>query len=165
MRKNRHKGRILTVRMGEKPTPERRRQNGGVISEIVDRGAGDRILVKRYRAVWECPLDVYLDREVITEPEYRAGQKFRNAYFRAVLGIKVDDIGTGNEGDREMAMLSPIYSDRLLCDAYEALSPKQKAIVVSVCGHDEVAGETARLKTLHRGLEKLCDVWKISSLV
>ncbi|MDX2028235.1 MAG: hypothetical protein SFW62_06335 [Alphaproteobacteria bacterium] len=164
MQKKRHKPRIATVRIGEKPTPERRNQNGGVISEIVDRGAGDKILVKRYRAVWECPLDTYLCRRVISEQEYRAGLKFRHAYFRAVLGIKVDNIGSGSGGDREMAMLTPIYSERLLNDAYEALSFKQKEIVISVCGHDEVVGETAKLKTLHRGLERLCDVWKIREL-
>jgi len=164
MSKKQRKRRILTVRIGETPTPERRRHNGGVVSEIVDRDVSDRILIKRYKAVWECPLDTYLGRRAISEAEHRAGQKFRHAYFRAVLGIKLDDIGTGSEGDYEMAVLTPVYSQRLLRDAYEALSPKQKAIVISVCGHDEVAGETARLKTLHRGLEKLCDVWKINGL-
>lgn len=158
------KARILTVRIGERPSPERQFRNGGVVSEIVDRDVSDKILIRRYKAVWECPLDTYLARSAISEPEHRAGLKFRHAYFRAVLGIKVDDIGSGSEGDREMAYLTPIYSQRLLRDAYEALSRHQKAIVINVCGHDQVAGETAKLKTLHRGLEKLCEVWKINNL-
>ena len=165
MSKKPKKPRILTVRIGETPTPERRHHNGGVVSEIVDRDISDKILIRRYKAVWECPLDTYLERNAISEPEHRAGLKFRHAYFRAILGIKVDDIGSGSEGDREMAYLTPIYSQRLLQDAYEALSPQQKAIVINVCGHDQVAGETARLKTLHRGLERLCEVWKINDLM
>jgi hypothetical protein len=63
-----------------------------------------------------------------------------------------------------MASLTPIYSERLIGQAYEALSPKQKAIIVDVCGHDECAGETAKFKTLLRGLTKLCEVWKINEL-
>jgi hypothetical protein len=164
MAKKPGKPRILTVRIGETPTPERRFHNGGVASEVVDRDVSHTILIKRYKAMWECPLDAYLLRNAISEPEHRAGIKFRNAYFRAVLGIKVEDIGSGGEGDREMAALMPVYSERLLRDAYKALSPKQKAMVINVCGHDQVAGETARLKTLHRGLEKLCEVWKINNI-
>jgi len=164
MSKRYRKGRILTVRIGETSTPERRRHNGGVKAEIVDRDISDQILIKRYKAVWECPLDTYLERNVISAPEHKAGLKFRHAYFRAVLGIRVDDLGTGCRGDVEITALMPIHSERLLNDAFAVLSPKQKAIVIDVCGHDEVAGDTPRMKTLHRGLEKLCDLWKISGL-
>jgi len=164
MAKKQKKARILTVRAGEAPTPERRFHNGGVVSEIVDRDISHSILVKRYKAAWECPLDAYLIRGAITEPEHRAGVKFRNAYLRAVLRLRIEDIGTGCRGSADMAALTPIYSQRLLNDAYSALSTKQRAILISVCGHDEVAGATPRLKTLHRGLEKLCEVWKINKI-
>jgi hypothetical protein len=164
MSKKYRKNRILTVRIGETPTKERRNHNGGVIAEIADRDSAHRILIKRFRAVWECPLDKYRDDMAISLAEHQAGLKFKNAYYRAVLGIKVSDIGSGCKGDWEMASLTAVYSERLLIEAYQALSPKQKAIVINVCGHDEVAGTTARLKTLHRGLMKLCNVWKISDL-
>jgi hypothetical protein len=153
------KNRILTVRIGETPTQERRSHDGGVKAEIVDRDISDKVLIKRYRAVWECPLDTYLDRAAISPPEHRVGQKFRRAYFRAVFGIRVEDVGSGCEGDFEMSMLTPIYSQRILKQAYEALSLKQKEIVINVCGHDEVAGSTAKVKTLHRALERLTDLW------
>jgi hypothetical protein len=164
MSKKQRKTRISTVRIGEVPTPERRRHNGGVACENVDRDVNGRVLVKRYKSVWDCPLDAYRSRDVITETEHHAGLKFRYAYFRAVLGIRVEDIGSGSKEDTEMAFLSPIYSERLLNEAYEALSPKQKDIVIDVCGHDECAGETAKLKTLHRALEKLCEIWEINGL-
>ena len=164
MSQNRRKTRITTVRIGEAPTQERRRQNGGVTHEAVDRDKHGRVLIRRYKSVWDCPLDTYRDRQVISAPEYEAGSKFRHAYFRAVLGIKVDDVGAGSCGDKEMAVLTPIYSERLLKEAYEALSEHQKAIIIDVCGHDECAGETAKLKTLHRGLERLCEIWKINEL-
>lgn len=164
MAKKHKKQRITTVRIGDKPTQERQNHNGGVEAETVDRGVNGKILVKRYKAVWECPLDAYLGRGAISELEHLAGLKFRNAYLRAVLRLKIADIGAGCRGDLEMAALTPIYSEKLLNDAYAALSPKQKAIVIDVCGHDEVAGDTAKMKTLHRGLEKLCDVWKINQL-
>ena len=146
------------------PTDERRKQNGGVSSEIINRDKNGKPLTKRYKSVWDCPLDVYLDRSVIDVSEHAAGYKFRHAYFRAVLGIRVSDIGSGNQGDKEMAVITPIYSERLLSEAYEALTPEQKTIVISVCGHDECAGKTAKLQTLHRGLERLRHLWKISEV-
>jgi hypothetical protein len=80
------------------------------------------------------------------------------------LGLKIEDVGSGSKGDMEMAFLSPLYSEILLKEAYKALSAKQKDIVIDVCGHDECAGATAKLKTLHRGLEKLCEIWEINGL-
>ena len=165
MSKKRHKTRISSVRIGETPTRERRHHNGGVVSEIIDRDVSGNILIKRYKSVWDCPLDAYLDRAVISESEHEAGYKFRYAYFRAVLGIRVADVGSGNKGDPEMAFLNPLYSTRLLNEAYEALSPKQAAIIINVCGHDEVAGDTDRLQTLRRGLKKLCKLLKINEIV
>ena len=161
MKGKHYRDRIATVRVGEAPTPERRNQNGGIKAEIVDRDVSDRVLVKRYKAVWECPLDTYFDHDTISAPEHHAGQKFRRAYFRAVFGIHVEDIGSGCEGDPEMGILTPLYSERLIKQACSVLSPKQKEVVINVCGYDEVAGSTAKVKTLHRALERLCEIWEI----
>ena len=100
MSKRQHKKRVHAVRIGESPTPERRRQNGGVNAEVVDRDVTGQILIQRYKAFADCPLDIYFLRGQLTEAEYKAGIKFRNAYFRAVLRIKVDDIGSGCHGSR-----------------------------------------------------------------
>src|SRR6202044_1104230 len=73
------------IKIGAIPTKERRRQNGGVFSEVIDRDANGKVFMKRYRAVWECPLDVYRDQKVINDREYRAGLRFHEAYYGAVI--------------------------------------------------------------------------------
>ena len=161
MKKRRQKNRATSVRTGETPTQERRRQNGGFTVEVIDRDVENRILIQRYRALSESPLDAYCLRNALTGAEYKAGVKFRQAYFRAVLKIKVNDMGEGAKGDVEISALTPIYSEKLLREAYEAISPKQKAVIIAVCGHDEYLGDTYKIQTLHRGLEKLVDLWKL----
>jgi hypothetical protein len=162
MAKRKHKGRITAVRTGETPTPERRLQHGGVSAEVIDRDNRGKVLMHRFKAIAECPLDAYWQRGHLTEAEYKAGTKFRHAYFRAILRIQVEDKGSGAHGDPEMSMIAPIYSEQILREAYVVLSPLQKAVIVAVCGHDEWAGGTPKIKTLHRGLERLVDLWKLA---
>lgn len=162
MAKRKHKSRVLTVRSGDSPTPERRAQNGGVAKEVTDRDCRGNALMYRFKAVADCPLDAYFQRGHLTETEYKASMKFRHAYLRAILRVKVQDIDSGSRGDPEMAALMPIHSERILNEAYAVLSSAQKALIISVCGHDEWAGGFYKLQTLHRGLEKLADLWKLS---
>ncbi len=49
---------------GGMPTKERHYQNGGVTFDVIDHD--HKILVKRYRAVWECPLDAYMEQGAIS---------------------------------------------------------------------------------------------------
>jgi hypothetical protein len=149
---------IRSVRSGTTPTPERRRQHGGVIKEVVDRDAEGNVLIQRYKAAFECPLDAYRLKDKITESEHRAGIKFRHAYMRAVLKIRVEDIGSGSHGSYDMAALLPIHSERVLNEAYSVLTPQQKAAVIAVCGHDERPNRDY-FQTLHRGLEILAVLW------
>src|SRR5580698_4359490 len=144
MSKRKRKHKAHAVRVDETPTPERRLQNGGVVAEVIDRDVEGQILIQRYRALHESPLDAYFLRQKISEAEYKAGIRFRHAYFRAVLKIQVDDLGEGAKGDVEISRLGPIYSEKLLREAYEAVSPAQKTAIITVCGHDEYLGDTYR---------------------
>lgn len=159
MAKHKRKNRVRTIRIGETPTPERRHHNGGVVSEAVDRGANDQILILRYKAIAECPLDIYYVKNRISEAEYKTALRFRHAYFRGVLDLKVGGIGGGDQGAVGLGPLAVIYSRELLDQAYKALSASQKAAVISVCGHDEWAGTTAKVKTLCRALQELAKLW------
>ncbi len=162
MSKRRYKKKAISIRVGELATKERRRQHGGVRTEIVDRSVDNKAIVKRHRAIAECTLDRYFLRELISEAEYEAGMKFRHAYLRAVLRIKVDDVGVGAHGDLEMSALMVIKSEKLLREAYGVLSLAQQTVIIAVCGFDEWAGGAYRLETFHRGLEKLIDLWKLA---
>ena len=159
MAKRRHRRKVHTVRIGETPTPERRKRNGGVVSEVVDRDVSGDIVMLRYKAVAECPLDVYYLEGRITEAEYKAAYNFRFAYFRGVLGFRVEQIGAGAHGEVGMESVNTIYSRELLDKAYRVLSTKQKSVTISVCGHDEWAGKTAKMNTLRRALERLAALW------
>jgi len=162
MVKRRNKSKILTARSGETPTPERYRQNGGVTKEIAASDNNGHALLHRFRATADCPLDAYFQRGKLSEPLYRAGTRFRHAYFRVVLRVvHVEGTGCGTHGDPEAEFLTPVYSERLLREAYGILSPKQKTIIIAVCGHDEWAGGAVNLKTLLRGLEQMSRLWKM----
>jgi hypothetical protein len=162
MAKRKHNKKLLPARVGEAPTPERRRQGSGIVAEVIDRDGGGKVLMHRFKAAADCPLDSYILRGNLTQAEYRAGIKFRHAYLRGVLRVHVEDIGSGAHGDPEQAALTPIYSERALREAYEVLSARQKAIVIAVCGHDEWAGGTVNIKTLQRGLGMMADLWKLN---
>ena len=143
------------------PTKERRKQNDGVIAEPVDRDLSGKAIIVRYKTRYASMLDRYLCLSRIDETEYRAGIRFQHAYLRAVLRIRVADIGGGGQGDPEMAALIVIKSEKLLKEAYSVLTEKQKAIVISVCGHDDFAGDSYRLETLQRGLRQLSKIWRL----
>lgn len=161
MAKRKHKTKVQSIRTGESPTQERRVQNGGVVKEVTDRDCKGNALTYRFKAVADCPLDAYFLRGNLTGPEYEAGMKFRRAYLRSILHVRAQDTDSGSHGDPEMAALMPVYSERILQEACETLSPAQKTVVISVCGYDEWAGGSYKLQTLHRGLEKLAILWKI----
>jgi len=147
------------IRHGLAPTCERKRQQGGVLKETVDRDARGNVLIERYKAAFECRLDEYRLRDKINEDEYRVGIKFRHAYMRAVLKIQVEDIGSGCHGSYDMGALLPIHSERILREAYSVLSPSQKTAIIAVCGHDERPRDKDHFQTFRRGLEILTELW------
>lgn len=162
MSKRRHKKKPSAIRHGELATKERQRQNSGVISEVVDRDYSGKIYIKRHKSNSDCVLDGYKWLGKISATEHQAGMKFRCAYLRAVLRVNVDDRGSGCQGDYEMSAIIVPFSEQLLRDAYAVLSPAQKAVVLTVCGHDDVVGDTYRFDTFHRALEVLIKLWRIA---
>ncbi|MEJ0061656.1 MAG: hypothetical protein WDO70_00245 [Alphaproteobacteria bacterium] len=162
MAKYKRRKKIPAILTGDASTPERQRRNGGIAREVIARDNHGEAMMFRFKAAIDCALDAYFQRGVLTQTEYMAGMKFRHAYLRAVLKVRVEDIDSGSHGDPEMSFLTPIYSERVLREAYETMSAKQKAVIVAVCGHDEWAGGTSKLKILHRGLEKLAGIWKLA---
>jgi len=161
MKKTKNKKKAAPIQMGEKPTPERRQQNGGVVQETLGREANDKATLKRHRARMECALDAYLLKGKITLAEHQAGMRFRQAYLRAVLKIRVEDNGAGSHGDPEMAFIAVPASEQTLCKAYEVLTSTQKKAVIQICGHDEWGGTTRLVETLHRALEQLATLWHL----
>jgi len=161
MSKRKHKKKPSAIRHGERATKERQRQRGGVTNEVVDRDYSGRIYIKRHKANDECMLDSYKWLAKISPTEHQAGMKFRCAYLRSVLRVNVDDRGSGCKGDYEMAALIVPFSEQLLREAYAVLSPAQKAVILTVCGHDDVVGDTYRFDTFHRALNILIKLWGI----
>jgi len=161
MAKRRKAKRRLPVRQGARATMELCEKYGGVITEVIDRDLRGNPYMLRDRVRIECTLDFYFWKGNLTQSEYDAGLKFRRAYQRAVLRVKVEDPAASGPYDPEMAMLMVPISEELLRAAYEEMSQAQKRIVIDVCGHDKYAGTTDRVQTLHRGLEKLATLWKL----
>ncbi|MFY9286903.1 MAG: hypothetical protein WAO98_00205 [Alphaproteobacteria bacterium] len=142
-------------------TKERRKQNGGVISEAIHERSADKTYIRRHRALFECALDGYLWYGKIEPNEYEAGMKFRRAYLRYVMNVRVDDYGSGAHGDRDMAALTPIISQQILRDAASVLSDAQRKLVMHVCGDNFRAGDGDKIETLRRGLKVLAKHWNI----
>ena|GEM_PF-1950620 len=170
MAKRRHKKRPLPVRFGALATQERCRQLGGVTTEIIDRDSSGKASMKRHRVRIECMLDYYFIEDRIDEAEYRAGMKFRQLYLRVVHKIKMTNLSNpylmeAHRADPEGATLAGLYSERLLYEAYDVLSPEQQSVVRRVCGYDEYAGGRAKIQTLRRGLKKLADHWSLSHAI
>jgi hypothetical protein len=159
MAKHSHKTRYTTVKIGVGPTKERRRHNGGVMVEIIDRAAGGKALIKRFRAVWECPLDVYRDAKVINEAEHRAGLKFRQAYFQSVIRPRTT-YGRINSNDNR----TPTHSDKLLKEAYMELPSENRDVVIAVCGHDQIIWSQKALDKLRKGLGHLAMQWDMMAI-
>ena len=84
--------------------------------------------------------------------------KVSHAYMRAVLKVRVEDIGSGSHGSYDMGALLPIYSEKIVKEAYSVLSTQQKTNVLAVCGHDELRDKD-RFQTFKRGLGILVELW------
>jgi len=150
------KERKYAVYVGEKPSKERCRQQGGVVPEIIDRDYHDRIQVRRYKARYECVLDAYLKAKVITKAEHRAGIIFRRAYHNAVILRRkaYNHIGIRAMPDK------PSHSDLVLREAYRTLSPHNKGAIIDICGFGHIIYDKAKIDCFKKGLEQLVLCWK-----
>jgi len=150
--------RTALIKSGKIPTPERRRHNGGVYAEIIHRDAKSPVLVKRYRAVWECPLDAYRDLGVITKAQHRAGLKFRRIYYASVMCRAANDRMGPVDADLRIPRLK-----RVLNTAYRRLPFPHREAVIDACGHNLVIIDLAKLERLKRGLDQLVELWRMTA--
>lgn len=158
MTKRNRKLRIVAIRAGVAPTPERRKQHGGVITEVVDRDISGKVLVKRYRAAWECPLDAYRNKGLIGQKEYAAGLIFRQAYFSSVLSKAAAYSRTAIASNTRLSI-----GEKILRAAYRKLSPHNKGSIIDICGHDLPAQDYVKLDRLKNGLGELAELWQAAA--
>ncbi|MDE1902132.1 MAG: hypothetical protein KGI37_10920 [Alphaproteobacteria bacterium] len=159
MQKQQSEKSLLSVIIGIEPTKERHHQNGGLIKKAV-RVGNNEFLINKYRAVWECPLDVYRDTNAISKTEYRAGMWFRRAYYGAVLSQRRDLRPTSHEA----ATMEPTMHDRLLNEARAALPSDQITVVTGVCGHSQLTYSPHALEKLRKGLGHLAVRWNMAAV-
>jgi hypothetical protein len=153
--------RSMVVRMNEVATPERKKQMGGVVNDYEADGPKSRVMLLRHRARTECVLDVYRLQGKIDIEEFEAGMRFRIAYLCKAEGIKTRDSmdGITVSGDYITELERMTWAEGTLKEAYGELSHFQALIITHVCGTDQIAGSTARLQTLKRGLSVLAKLW------
>lgn len=159
---SKHKGRNRTsgIKTGMVPTKERHQHSGGVTADAVELDNQGKALMYRYRAVWDCPLDAYKDMNVITEPEYQSGLRFRQAYYRAVLSRRAGyERLNSHPADTK---LTP--SERVLRDAYRIIPSYNKGTIIDICGHDRPAQNEKEVKALRNGLGQLVQCWHMVAI-
>jgi hypothetical protein len=160
-KKNKHSS---AVKIGETATPERRRQLGGVETEIVDRDASGKVYIKRQRARLECMLDYYLKERRINDAQHKAGTKFRYIYLRAAhhyscLTLTNRFLIEPGQADPEWRFMNHLDCTRILIVACKELTPEEYAIVRNVCGYDFYAGGRDNKRILDRALNVLAAHW------
>jgi len=155
---------VTVVRIGELATKERRRQQGGMVTEVIDREASGKAYIKRQRARLECMLDYYHKQNRISDPQYTAGIKFREIYLSAIYGYSFKVLCNpylmeAKHADPEGRMLAHIDCTRLLREACDRLTPEQRSLVRDVCGYDRFAGGRDKKRILLRALDSLATFW------
>src|SRR5882672_6041097 len=123
-------GRPASIKNGATPTKERHHRNGGVYSEVIDRDANGKVFMRRYRARWERPFDLYREMNLITEAQYRAGIKFHRVFYSAVMCRKAEY----KPVSESHPLLEQTMSDKLLKKAYDVVDSDDIDTVVEVCG-------------------------------
>ncbi len=155
-----------SLRIEELATEERRKQNGGVITEVIDRDATGKVHIERHRAKNECILDYYLRTHRINLAQHEAGTKLSELFARALHGTDstaLNDVfsfdGLGGHAQEKMADF--VEAMEQLRVILPKLSSPQKRVLRNVCGYNECAGTYANRLTLARGLEKLARHWHL----
>jgi len=154
-----HKHTAKSVRTGVAPTQERHNHNGGVTFENIPVDDGP-VLIRRYRAVWECPLDAYKDLGLIDEAAHRAGLQFHEAYYGTILNGRLDL----RPVSEEQAAKCPNERERHFKEARKALPADELKAVIDVCGHNMHIWKPSALEKLHRGLGRLALEWHTNAI-
>jgi hypothetical protein len=148
---------LSAMRVGIAPTKERRRQNGGVIKETIKNS--HKKYVSRYRAVWECPLDVYRDADLISPKEHYAGIGFRRAYYGAVISRPRDS----RPVSAEEAAKEPTMYEKALDQVYNILPSDELNAVINVCGFSEHRWNPQAYEKMRKGLGHLAVQWNMAA--
>ena len=156
-----------SFRLGEQATPERRRQNGGIASEIIARDYSGNVFIERHKARIECMLDYYLAKQWLSPAQHAAALKYREHYLRVHFGAHskifndaLRNLMSGHR-DPDAPLIAFIGSIEQLEKAEEKLSSAQREVIRRVCGYDQPAGDTRYKLTLQRGLDVLVMFWNI----
>lgn len=144
---------------GVYPTKERHKRNGGLIWEAIPSSLRRGQTVRRYRAVWESPLDAYRAYGVISRDEYRAGLRFHRAYYGLVLCRRTDCRPTSDEH----ASWKETAIEKLLKLARRIIAPEDLNAVIEICGHSQPARNPRALTCLKRGLGDLTSQWDMAA--
>jgi hypothetical protein len=164
MSKRQHKKKHSSaIRVGELATPERRRQLGGVATEVVDRDANGKVYIERHRAEYECVVDFYWRTRKINDPQRAAAIKLREIYIHVSHGFDSTNLGgalvDAGIGNHEKQIATYLDSLNQLKAARAKLTPAQRTILRNVCGYDEYAEDKDDKETLARGLDRLAIFW------
>lgn len=141
------------------PPKERSQHQGGLIRQVIPGSIHPGHYINRYRAVWECPLDVYRAYGVISREQYRAGLRFHRAYYGVVL-LRRRDFRPVTE---EHAAWKKTGVEKLLELAHENIEPADMNAVIEICGHSQQARNLRALACLKRGLSSLASHWSIAA--
>ncbi len=152
--------------VGEKATPERCRQLGGVMTEFVASEVAGNLPTRRQRVRIENVLDIMFRHRVnpLTDPQYTAGLKFYELFNREKNGKQFKVLCSpflidGSPADAEWKMLGHIHSARYLVEAYKVLTSEERGIVRKVCGPDDFPDGKRENRILRIALDKLAVFW------
>jgi hypothetical protein len=165
VRKSRKKKQLPVILVGELVTPERRRQVGGVVTEMIDEDGNSRRKVKRYKARYDCMIEFYCEEGTFSNRQTKAALKYREIYLSGMHGqsgkylCNPYTIDCGR-ADPENKILGHMHNLRLLVEANELLTQEERDIVRDVCAYDKVATAYEMKYILLRALDVLADYWK-----
>ena len=159
MRKHKFKRCITGPGTGATPTKERHHRNGGLIWETVPSSTRPGQQVRRYRAVWESPLDVYRLYGVISREEYLTGLRFHRMYYGVVLLRRRDR----RPVSAEHAAWKQTLVEKRLKQAHAIIAPRDLDAVIEICGHSLPARNPKALTCLKRGLRDLTNQWHLAA--
>ena len=138
------------------PTKERCQHNGGLKKEIIECDTEGNPVAVRYKAVWECALDVYKDFGLINKNEHKTGIEFRRVYHNAVSNNRLDDMLPATEAQASEKLTK---SESKLKQAYNALPSDERNAVVNVCGNGFLIRNSRVHEKLRKGLGHLAIAW------
>ncbi len=158
------KKQLPAILIGELATPERRRQLGGVKTEVVVSDENGRRKMKRDIARYECMIEFLFDEGIATQRQTKAALKYREIYLSGQHGQSgrylcapfTIDCG---RADPENRIISHMHNLRLLIEANELLTKEERDIVRDVCGYDKAPSAYEIRYILLRALDVLADYW------